>query len=96
MKKNKLELLNMKIMFVIIVAIFALLSGNAMARVPYCPPNGQQLSNSENYAIDDEDCNKFYQCSNGIAYSMSCGTGLVFNPARAVSIIYFDLAPINI
>lgn len=30
---------------------------------------------------DPANCSKYYNCGNGIAYSMSCPTGLLFNPA---------------
>lgn len=35
------------------------------------------------FAVPD-DCNTFYQCSNGLRYQKTCPDGLVFNPDMAV------------
>ena len=48
-----------------------------------CPEQNQDPSN---LYPDPEDCSRFYQCGNGIAYRRNCAEGTLFNANLATRV----------
>ena len=36
--------------------------------------------------LEEDECNKFYNCVNGVAYELPCATGLVFDEAAGTCV----------
>lgn len=71
--------LNMKTCLVFLFVIVALASANVS-----CPP----VDNEHGEAVvfpHESDCSKFYLCSNGVPWEISCDEGLYFNVETNVS-----------
>ncbi|XP_060521021.1 mucin-2-like isoform X2 [Cylas formicarius] len=63
-----------------IVFLSVVSSGYSNADQPPCP----QVDGPDSIYFPDADCTKFWQCSNGVAYSKNCSGDLHFNPVLNV------------
>ncbi|XP_018568787.1 peritrophin-1-like [Anoplophora glabripennis] len=58
-------------------SLIVLLVISCAAALPNCPPTNGYLPT---YFPHETSCSNFYECSNGIPYTMECPRGLDFNP----------------